>query len=419
MAGMWFLLATAAAAAPTLERVQGPVDADLPGRHARPFVDAEGAWRLGFGRSGAFHAVPIADDLRVGLEEQVTLVPPIGAVDHGFVACPEGEGWLHLASAHGASLDDSATATRLNDALEVTAQRTVLRDSTELVTNDMAVVCGAGLVGAAFAQRGIKGEGDDEDDQLFLLTADWFTGEAPPAVVDVSPSTRVTGNAMRWEPDPGRLLIFGWERDIGLRIAEFDAELAFVAHHDVPVLDEPLVGWWAHGILEVDEHYLLIHMVGDPAAPWGLDTGDVGLTVLTRDFQLVSQQQLTTLTPPNGAMRPSLARRGDQILVSYDVGGQIHLLELRLGAAAEAGDTDGPDDPTADTDDTDGAGPSDEASGGRDGPADAAPPASGCGCAQGPHHGGILAIVLGALGCVSGRRRGRADRAPEGAGWLR
>ena len=226
--------------------------------------------------------------------------------------------------------------------------------------------------------------------------------------MDVSPSTRVTGNAMRWEPDPGRLLIFGWERDIGLRIAEFNAELTFVAHHDVPVLDEPLVGWWAHGVLEVDDHYLLIHMVGDPAAPWGLDTGDVGLTVLTRDFQLVSHQQLTTLTPPNGAMRPSLARRGDQLLVSYDVGGQIHLLELRLGAAAEAGDTDGPDDPTADTD---GAGPSDEASGGGDGPADAAPLRAGA-APRAPswRHPGL---VLGALGCVWGRRRGCGPRRKE------
>ena len=88
------------------------MDVDLPGRHARPFVDAAGDWRLGFGRSGAFHAVPIQADLQVGLDEQVTLVPPGGYVDHGFVACPTG--WLHVASAHGEGLDDSATATLLD-----------------------------------------------------------------------------------------------------------------------------------------------------------------------------------------------------------------------------------------------------------------------------------------------------------------
>ena len=198
-----------------------------------------------------------------------------------------------------------------------------------------------------------------------------------------------------------------------LRIAEFNAELTFVAHHDVPVLDEPLVSWWPTGSSGWTTTTCSSTWWGTPPPRGGSTRGTWG-SPCGPGLQLVSHQQLTT-SPPNGAM-PSLARRGDQLLVSYDVGGQIHLLELRLGAAAEAGDTDGPDDPTADTD---GAGPSDEASGGGDGPADAAPPASGCGCAQGPHHGGILGLVLGALGCVWGRRRGRADRAPEGAGWLR
>lgn len=352
---MWIFAIAAAYAAPEIATVGERVDLDLPGRHARPFVDAGGQLWLGFGRSGSFHAVPLDPSGAVERDAQRTLVRLDDGVDHGFVGCPDG-GWLHVASRHGAGRDDSAIATRLDSDGAVRAQRAVVTDSATLATNDMAVVCGAGLEAVGFAQRGVKGEGGDEGDWLFLLDAAFFAG-TPPEPVDLSESTRITGNALDWSPDPGRLLAFGMERDIGLRVAEFGPELSFVTHHDAPTLPPaPAVGWWSQGVARYDGHFLVVHMMGDPATPWNLDTGDVGLAVLDGDLGVVSHHRLTQVPPPDGAMRPSIAVQGDVAVVTFDVGGDIQMVAVSLepSAATDGGgvDTDGAsgpeDEPTRD-----------------------------------------------------------------------
>ncbi len=322
-----------AAAGPFVLEIGPPVDVDLPGRHARPFVDATGAWRLAFGRSGSFHAVPLdVETLRVDLEAQQTLVPLGIGIDHGFVSCPDG-GWLHVASSHGAHLDDGATATLLDADLRILAQRALLRDSPHLATNDMALVCGAGLRGAAFAERGVEGGDEVTGDWFFALDDAFFDGGAA-IPVDVSPSTRVTGNSMRWLEDDRQLHIFGMERDIGLRVAIFDENLALRSLEDRPAPPAPRVGWWASGIAPVGGGALLVHMAADPVVPWNLDTGDVALVVLGPDLTVLEQHALTALPPPNGAMRPGIAVDGDTVVVSFDVGGAIQLQRLRIDRAA-------------------------------------------------------------------------------------
>lgn len=391
---MWIFAILAAHAAPPAVAVGAPIDLDLPGRHARPFLDAEGRWWLGFGRSGSFHAVPLDPAGGVERDAQRTLVRLDDGVDHGFAACPDG-GWLHVASRHGAARDDSAVATRLDADGAIRSQRAVVTDSATLATNDMAVVCGQGLEAVGFAQRGVKGEGGDEGDWLFLLTADFFAG-GEPVQVDVSESTRLTGNALDWSTDPDRLLSFGMERGIGLRVATFGPELDFVAHHDVPELPpDPAVGWWSQGVARYGDYFLLVHMMGEPSSPWNLDTGDVALAILDADLELVAHHAVTQLPPPDGAMRPSIAVEGDLAVVTYDVGGDIQMVAVTLEIAEE---TDGDGADGSSTDDSDGGGSASDGDA-QPQPADtASAPASAtqrpCGC--------TAAGATGATGWIAG-----------------
>jgi hypothetical protein len=392
---MWIFAIAAAQAAPQLASVGERVDLDLPGRHARPFLDAEGQWWLGFGRSGSFHAVPLDPDGAVEREAQRTLVRLDDGVDHGLAACPDG-GWLHVASRHGAERDDSAIATRLDADGAQRAQRAVVTNSTTLATNDMAVVCGEGLEAVGFAQRGVKGEGGDEGDWLFLLDDAFFSG-APPEQVDLSESTRITGNALDWSPDPGRLLVFGMERDIGLRVAEFGPELGFVTHHDAPAMPPaPAVGWWSQGVARYDDHVLVVHMMGDPTTPWNLDTGDVGLAVLDSDLKVVSHHQLTQVPPPDGAMRPSIAVQGDRAVVTFDVGGDIQMVTVTLEPSTAADGGEGGDGASGHDD------PSPDASGADTAIASRGDASSACSCDT-----GALGAAVWCLPVLAWRRRRR------------
>ena len=401
---MWLtsLFAATALARPTVVQLAAPVDLDLPGRHARPFVDGSGAWRIGFGRSGSFHSVPWTG-AGVDLDAQSTHVMLGDGVDHGWVRCPDG-GFLHVASVNRAALDDSAIASRLNAALTLIAQRAVVTESEALATNDMAVVCGAGFEGVAFAERGLEGEDEADQDFLYALDARFFAGETP-MVYDLSASTRVTGNSLVWDDARDRLLSFGLERDLGMRVVSWGPDLQHQDSTDVEGPEPPLVGWWAQGAVPIGDHWLVVHMQGDPAAEWGLDTGDVALVLLDEGFQVVERHVLTALTPPNGAMRPSLAVQGTQLLVTFDVNGAIQLVTGQL-ADTDAGENDAgtgePGDALGDSNDgeptsADTAGPG--STGGHSG---------GCGC-SGRNGMGVVVLLSLALGGL--RRFGAADHA--------
>lgn len=395
------LLFATASAAPSVVDLSEPLDLDVPGRHARPFVNTAGEWRIGFGRSGSFHSVPW-DGVTADREAQITHVMLGTGVDHGFVPCPDG-GFLHVASSHGAALDDTATATRLDAGLMLVAQRDIVTGSETLATNDMAVVCSEVVEGAAFAERGEEGEGEFDGDTLFRLDGDFFDGGVP-VQVDISESTRVTGNSLVWDAAGSRLLSIGLERDLGMQVSAWDADLGFLSTTAVPGPEAPLVGWWAQGAVPVDDHWLVVHMQGDPEAGWGLDTGDVALVLLDSDFAVVERHPLTALTPPNGAMRPSLALRGDELLVTFDVGGAITAVTGRIARPDPGGDgADGSDGAGAGSDgETDGASGDADGLSGDTGAAGSAASAgaSRCGCA-----GGAAGALWLSMGLAWARRR--------------
>ncbi|MEC8423310.1 MAG: hypothetical protein VX000_06005, partial [Myxococcota bacterium] len=69
-------------------------------------------------------------------------------------------------------------------------------------------------------------------------------------------------------------------------------------------------------------------------AGFAQDTGNVALTVLGPELQVLETNILTSFSPPSGAMRPALLVDGDEIVVSFDVGGALHTVQARVDVEA-------------------------------------------------------------------------------------
>ena len=62
----------------------------------------------------------------------------------------------------------------------------------------------------------------------------------------------------------------------------------------------------------------------------GSDKGDVFLGVFDQSWDLVEQHRLTTYENGDAAMRPWVARKGEQLLISFDLFNEQQVVEARL-----------------------------------------------------------------------------------------
>jgi MYXO-CTERM domain-containing protein len=394
------LLTSLARAAPLVLGV-GPATAlGLEGRHARPFIADDSRVHVGYGRSGSFRAVPLGADLTPLLVEDRVIVPGHGRfVDHMMVPCGGGT-FLHVASGRIHRPDDSAWATPVGTDLVAGTTRTIVRESTSLATNDPAAVCAGPVVAVGLAGAGEPGDVLPPD-WLYVLDEEFFAGGEVAAVADASVASRMTGNSMLWDDAAGALRVFGMEPDVGLVVATFDAALAPMEVVEVwPELPDDQYPYWAQGAAPAGGAILLAHMVRGDGDGFAQDTGQVALTVLGPDLVPLETWQLTELSPPDGAMRPGIARVGtDLALVTFDVGGRVWAVEVDLDGAAldalgavDGGDTGGAMDtaPTA-------------AGDGRAAPGRSAPADGGCVSVGGAPAGAILPLL--SLFALARRRR--------------
>ena len=113
-----------------------------------------------------------------------------------------------------------------------------------------------------------------------------------------------------------------------LMILTYDEDFNLIEENQVPVLTE-WRSYWSQGFLQVGDYFLVALMgaedmnpdgdeIPDPPNPSG-DDGNVFLIVLDRDWNVVEEHQLTDHPQGWGGMRPWIARKGDQVLMTYDV----------------------------------------------------------------------------------------------------
>jgi hypothetical protein len=363
-----------AAASSFVVSVGPEISLGVGGGWARIFPDGDDAWSLLWSAGGDYNRLPMTADLTVTDEHRIALTGRSNLIDHAIAPCPDGT-WLHTASANLDAANDSAYAFRYAADWSLLASATIEERQDTRIHNDMAVLCDDAFQGVIFGERGAS------DSSFFLLDAD----AAPTGPTTLEQSPPMSGGSFLHDPERDELLALNYDPFSTLFLTRYTPALAVVDAQQLEGVPAPLRGYWAQAVMRVGDVWIVAHMARDQSLPWSADEGDVWLSFYDTDWALLEQVQVSHNTPPSGGMRPGLARRGDQLLVSYDRDVQPRVFDVRLDLAALGADGVTGGDTDADT----GAG-SAEGSG------------PGCGCGTGTPASG-LAVLL-ALAAWSRRR---------------
>ena len=313
-----------------------PVDLDLPGRHGRPFVTEDGARWLGFGRSGSFHVVELDAGGEADLDSFRTVVRGDGEfIDHSFVPCAGG-GFLHVASGNRVTTDDTAWVSFVGRDLTWRGTELLVDSNPLYTTNDMPALCSAAVWATGFATEGDMASGTPGSNELFAFGPELFGGAGEVVTVALPSASRMTGTSLVWREDTRQVLALGLRPPQTLRVVALDEDLVIASRADRQLDLGDLDAYWAQSTAVVEGSMLIAHMVRRSSDGFAQDTGDVALTVVGPELQVLETLVLTGFTPPNGAMRPALMVDGDVVTVSFDVGGALHTLQARVDRAALA-----------------------------------------------------------------------------------
>lgn len=294
--------------------ISQPVEPGIGATWSFPlYIDSR--WMLASGQGGDLTIAPLSEDGSVNMVEVMT-VTDVGEIrDHALRKCPN-EQFLYAGST---GVEDDILVYRFDpDFLEIGYD--VLPQSVPLhAGNDMAAICSPSFSGIGVAElQGLRDYYWHSDPEGVL---------EPP--IELAQSPRMTGAGM-WEED-GKLHVVGRDAKPELSLSVYDTELLLLEQHLIPPIDASIVNYWSSSVLTFDHHILLLSMGRNPDDNWPLDTGNVYLAVLGKDFSVQEWIQLTDFLPSSGGgMRPWMERFEDQLWVSYDRGNQIELISITL-----------------------------------------------------------------------------------------
>jgi len=353
----------------------------------RTFPKDDDTWWLTLGLGGDYGVTTITKDLVWDEKGLVGLTGRTYLIDNAIMRCSDGT-YFHAASASLDQPNDSAYAFGYGEDWSLLHEGAVEERVSGTAHNDMALLCGGDHRLVAFSSMG--GSVFHHVDKSGTITKK-----------TTSPDIKfINGGGMLHDPETGGvLLVTNGQNSNTLYLYELDAELAVVERRDLEFAPSGQRAYWPQGFIRVNEHFVVVGMARSDSAGWSQDTGDVWLAVLDKDLNVVETHQVTQFEVPEGAMRPSVSRNGDTLLVTFDrlvrpnfVKVTIDLKAFGLDGGGSPGDTDLPaDDSAPGGDDTSGGG-GDKGDGG-----------GGCGgCATGS--GGVSALAA-LMGLVAVRRR--------------
>ena len=300
-------------------------------------------------------------------------------IDRGITRCPDGT-WLYAGSGTQTIANDSGYLFKASADLVKTNEATVDEGATDRVHNDMALVCAKVWSGVIYnqSQAGYGFEVDPDGN---------ITGEV---VFDGAPG--MMGGGILALDDAEELLLFGQAHSNGAEVAwaRYDADQQFVDSGETTLINDfPGKVFWPQGVLRVGDIYALAFMAREHDSDIKVGEGDVWVALLDSNLELLESAQLTAFRGTGkGSMRPGISRRGDTLVISYDVQVEPRLTEVKLNLDAF--------DIPGDSADPSGWGDSGDDGGG-------IPPIRACGCGLGASSGGS-ALGLAAL-VLWGRRR--------------
>ena len=120
-----------------------------------------------------------------------------------------------------------------------------------------------------------------------------------------------------------------------MTISIYDQQLQLLEKKKIPSISPEIILYWATRIVPVGDYFLMLTMGRDPGRGWLFDTGDLYVTVLDGDLTPLAWQRLTAYDPKKGGgMRPWMEVHENQVLIVYEKGKRIQLIELVLNLQA-------------------------------------------------------------------------------------
>jgi len=389
------LFASLAVAGPVFGRIDAPVRVDLGGNWARLAPAASGWWFF-YAAGGDYRVAPMDDAFFVRHDDVRGLTGRTELKDNQIVACPDGR-WMHGASADLEMPADSAYLFWYDAEFRLLDEWTLAERDTTLELNDPALLCSDGAV--------LYGAVDESYDSVV-----YEIGADGAVLVEADQLPFLQGGSLAWEAERGTLAAIGGGGGSPY-IVRTDLDYAVIESRSLGIEVKGERTYWPQAVVRVGDTWILAHMSRVESAGWAVDTGNVWLAAFDLDWTLLDHVQVTALAPPTGAMRPGLAVKGDQLVVSYDLLSEIWVQSVSLGAepkdtghTGDSGDSGGTDPPDTATSEDSAGGTTDSADGADTAGTD--PPesglADGCGCKPGAPF--APTGLLGALALLSRRR---------------
>ena len=339
---MLLWLSQMAFAQPFITDVGEPVEIRSAGAWIRVFPTEE-SWVATLGSNQSFYAGTL-QKTGDGLEDwelvdKRQIVELTGLIDHGIKRCPDGS-YLHAASGMPPEAEgESGPPTDYLHLWRYDADFNVLayaefRDGIGThAHNDPNVICAPDAKGVLLSIQGYQFATD-----FFSLDSDLQVKE----VVALEDYPRGNGGGVLYDVTTDEYIQLGMAHDKPLTVNRYDSDWKLIETVDRELVDAPLRAYWPQGVIQVGDYFIVAHMGRDQA--WmGSDKGDVFLGVFDRTWQLVEQRRLTTYENGDAAMRPWVARKGSQLLVSFDLFNEQQVLEAKLDLAAFGLDGSEPD----------------------------------------------------------------------------
>ncbi|MFT5685477.1 MAG: hypothetical protein ACI8RZ_006429 [Myxococcota bacterium] len=383
---------TTASAQDFIVRYSEPTIGEMSGVWARALPREDG-WKASVGTQSDIWFTDLTTSGTFG-DWEIDRDGKINVTNHGNLQdssvrrCPDGS-YQVVGSASVNDPNDSAYIFRINDdeGFSLRGSGPIEEGVSERLHNDMASLCSTLAEGAAFATLGSQGQVDFQSTFFHVDNEGGVTGSTD---LFIGPNTE--GAGMLADPESGHIVVVDVNHHHQSRISIMDESFAEVDFIDVDLLESNFRPFWPQGFIKVGDHYLVATMGVDESVYGMVDTGEIFLVVFDPDWSVVERTQITNFRPDSsdGAMRPWVARRGAQALVTFDKEVKHGVIEVELNL--EAFGVDGSEDTGFDyeypeTNDSGGAGGDDTGSEGSD-------TDEGCGgCAAGGGGGLIVALV--------------------------
>ena len=321
---LWLLSSLASAEENFILEIGEPVELGSAGPWIRVFP-REDDWMATLGTNQSFYIGDLrktGDDLEDWeMLDKRQIIDRVGLVDHGIQNCPDGT-YFHVASARTDS-DEMFYLWQYDSEFSVISSDTLTRFSGTHAHNDPNVLCSSNWKGIAQSIQGLQFQTD-----FVSLNDDLSFNE----VLSLEDYPRGNGGGSLVNRD-GDILYFGMSHGNPLQVNRYDSNWNFLEGAEINLVESPLRAYWAQGVIEVGDYYLLAHMAKDDA--WlGSDKGDVFLAIIDKDLTLVESHRITTYEDGEAAMRPWIERKGDQALMSFDAFNQQVIVELKLNLEA-------------------------------------------------------------------------------------